>query len=201
MPRIKANGLEFEYETFGRADDPAILLIKGFAAQMTLWPVALCEGLAAQGFHVIRFDNRDVGKTTHLSHFGMPNISEAMGKAMAGEAVNPPYTLDDMAMDAASLLDALEIADAHIVGASMGGMIAQLWRSITRKKRAVLSRSCRRRRGAIAAGKARGHGRADGPTRERRARGSHRARHQKLARYRQSRLSRDRCGTRRHGRP
>jgi len=127
MPRIKANGLEFEYDTFGRASDPSILLIMGFAAQMTMWPVALCEGLAARGFHIIRFDNRDVGKTTHLSHFGMPDISAAMGKALSGQPVNPAYTLDDMAADAAGLLDALGIADAHVAGASMGGMIAQLF--------------------------------------------------------------------------
>jgi pimeloyl-ACP methyl ester carboxylesterase len=126
MPQIRANGLDIEYESFGRAEDPAILLIMGFAAQMTMWPDALCEGLAARGFRVIRFDNRDVGKTTHLSHFGMPDISAAMGKAMSGQPVNPAYTLEDMARDGIGLLDALDIADAHIVGASMGGMIAQL---------------------------------------------------------------------------
>jgi len=126
MPRMNANGLQIEYESFGRPDDPAILLIMGFAAQMTMWPTALCEGLGSRGFRVIRFDNRDVGKTTHLSHFGTPNISEAMGKALSGQPVNAAYTLGDMAMDAVSLLDALDIADAHIAGASMGGMIAQL---------------------------------------------------------------------------
>lgn len=126
MPQIKANGLDIEYETFGRPGDPALLLIMGFAAQMTMWPVALCEGLAERGFHVIRFDNRDVGKTTHLSHFGVPNPGEAMAKRMSGQPVNPPYQLTDMAADAVGLLDALGIADAHIAGASMGGMIAQL---------------------------------------------------------------------------
>jgi pimeloyl-ACP methyl ester carboxylesterase len=126
MPQIEANGLTIEYESFGRAGDPALLLIMGFAAQMTVWPEALCEGLAARGFYIVRFDNRDVGKTTHLSHFGRPDVSAAMGKALSGAPVNPPYTLDDMAKDAAGLLDALGIDDAHIVGASMGGMIAQL---------------------------------------------------------------------------
>ncbi len=126
MPQIRANGLDVEYESFGRAENPAILLIMGFAAQMTMWPEALCEGLADRGFRVIRFDNRDVGKTTHLAHFGMPNISEAMAAAMSGRPVNAAYTLEDMAADAVGLLDALDIADAHIVGASMGGMIAQL---------------------------------------------------------------------------
>lgn len=126
MPQIRANGLDIEYESFGRPSDPALLLIMGFAAQMTMWPTALCEGLAAKGFRVIRFDNRDVGKTTHLSQFGAPNISEAMGKVMSGQKLDAPYQLADMAADAVGLLDALGIADAHIVGASMGGMITQL---------------------------------------------------------------------------
>ncbi len=148
MPRIKANGLDFEYETFGRATDPALLLIMGFAAQMTMWPTPLCEGLAGRGFYVIRFDNRDVGKTTHLSHFGAPNPGEAMARVMSGQPANPPYTLDDMAADAAGLLDALGIADAHIVGASMGGMIAQLvaakYPQKTRSLVSIMSTTARR---------------------------------------------------------
>ena len=126
MPQIKANGINIEYESFGRESDPAILLIMGFSGQLTLWPVALCEGLAARGFRVIRFDNRDIGKSTHLTDKGAPNIQALMAKLMAGEPADAPYTLDDMAMDSAALLDALGIAKAHIVGASMGGMIAQL---------------------------------------------------------------------------
>ncbi|HEY2034809.1 MAG TPA: alpha/beta hydrolase [Rhizomicrobium sp.] len=126
MPQANANGITIEYESFGRESDPAILLIMGFAAQMTLWPTKMCEDLAARGFRVIRFDNRDIGKSTHLSHLGAPNPMEAMMKRMSGQAVTAPYALDDMAQDAASLLDALGIKRAHIVGASMGGMIAQL---------------------------------------------------------------------------
>lgn len=126
MPQIRANGIDIEYETFGRKTDPALLLIMGFSAQLTMWPVALCEGLAARGFFVIRFDNRDVGKSTHLSHLGAPNIQETMMKAMSGQAVNAPYELEDMANDAVGLLDALGIERAHIVGASMGGFIAQI---------------------------------------------------------------------------
>ncbi|HEV2562843.1 MAG TPA: alpha/beta hydrolase [Rhizomicrobium sp.] len=148
MPQIKANGLDIEYESFGRPTDPALLLIMGFAAQMTMWPVALCEGLAGRGFRVIRFDNRDVGKTTHLSQFGAPNISEAMGKVMNGQPLTAPYTLDDMAADAAGLLDALGIADAHIAGASMGGMIAQLvavkYPQKTRSLISIMSTTARR---------------------------------------------------------
>jgi pimeloyl-ACP methyl ester carboxylesterase len=127
MPQIRANGLDIEYETFGRAGDPAVLLIMGFAAQLILWPEAMCEGLAQKGFYVIRFDNRDIGKSTHLSHLGAPNVPEAMMKMMSGQPVAAPYKLEDMADDAAGLLDALHIAKAHIVGASMGGMIAQIF--------------------------------------------------------------------------
>jgi pimeloyl-ACP methyl ester carboxylesterase len=126
MPQTKANGISIEYETFGRKADPALLLIMGFSAQMTMWPVVLCEGLAAKGFYVIRFDNRDIGKSTHLSQLGVPNVGEVMAKAMAGQSISAPYLLDDMAADAAGLLDALGIDTAHIVGASMGGMIAQI---------------------------------------------------------------------------
>ena len=127
MPQVNANGIDIEYETFGLKTDPALLLIMGFSAQMTMWPVKLCEGLAARGFFVIRFDNRDIGKSTYLIHLGVPNVGEAMAKMMAGQPItNAPYTLDDMAADAVGLLDALGIQSAHIVGASMGGMIAQI---------------------------------------------------------------------------
>jgi len=126
MPQIKANGLDFEVESFGASDDPTILLIMGFAAQMTLWPVELCEGLASRGYRVVRFDNRDVGLTQKLEHAGVPNVMEAFAKAAAGQPIESPYKLNDMAADAAGILDALSLKDAHIVGASMGGMIAQM---------------------------------------------------------------------------
>ncbi len=128
MPRAKANGLEFEYESFGRHGDPVVLLIMGFSAQMTVWPSGFCEGLAARGFRVIRFDNRDIGLSTHLSHLGAPNVMDAMARRLSGQPVaNAPYLLDDMAADAAALLDTLGVRAAHIVGASMGGMIAQIF--------------------------------------------------------------------------
>ncbi len=126
MPKVRANGIDIEYESFGRQGDPAILLIMGFAAQMTMWQRSLCEGLARKGCRVIRFDNRDIGLSTHLSHLPAPNPAEMMARRMSGQKVDAPYTLDDMADDAAALLKALGIASAHIVGASMGGMIAQL---------------------------------------------------------------------------
>ncbi|HTT98129.1 MAG TPA: alpha/beta hydrolase [Rhizomicrobium sp.] len=126
MPQIRANGIDIEYESFGRDSDPAILLIMGFAAQMTMWRQDMCEQLAAKGFRVLRFDNRDIGLSTHLSRLPVPNPPELVAKMMAGQAVEVPYQLDDMAKDAAELLKALGIKSAHIVGASMGGMIAQL---------------------------------------------------------------------------
>jgi len=119
--KIKAGALELEYETFGARKDPAVLLIMGLGAQLTHWPEPLCQGLAAAGFHVIRYDNRDVGLSTKVEAAGTPDLA-----AIAGRAAKPPYSLDDMAADAAALLDALDIERAHIVGASMGGMIAQL---------------------------------------------------------------------------
>jgi pimeloyl-ACP methyl ester carboxylesterase len=126
MARVRANGIDIEYESFGRAGDPAVLLIMGFGAQLTMWQTAFCEQLAAKGFRVIRFDNRDIGLSTHLSNLPAPVAAEVMVKRMSGQPVEVPYRLDDMAADAAALLKALGIARAHIVGASMGGMIAQL---------------------------------------------------------------------------
>jgi pimeloyl-ACP methyl ester carboxylesterase len=127
MPQIQANGITIEYESFGKESDPAILLIMGFSAQMTMWPTSFCKGLAAKGFRVIRFDNRDVGLSTHLDHLGAPDMAAAMAALTSGGTVDAPYSLDDMAADAAGLLDALGIDKAHIAGASMGGMISQLF--------------------------------------------------------------------------
>ena len=126
MPKIRANGIDIAYESRGRDGDPAILMIHGMNTPLTGWPNSLCDGLAAKGFRVIRFDNRDVGLSTRLAQFGSPDLAAMMAKIEAGEKVIPPYSLDDMAADAAGLLDGLGIARAHIVGASMGGMIAQL---------------------------------------------------------------------------
>jgi pimeloyl-ACP methyl ester carboxylesterase len=126
MPQVRANGIDIEYESFGRESDPLILLIMGFAAQLIFWPEALCEGLAAKGFRVVRFDNRDVGKSTHLAGQPAPDPRALFAEVMAGRHPHVPYTLNDMADDAVGLMDALGVKRAHIVGASMGGMIAQL---------------------------------------------------------------------------
>ncbi|HEX6488553.1 MAG TPA: alpha/beta hydrolase [Candidatus Dormibacteraeota bacterium] len=113
--------LELEYDTFGDPAGEPVLLIMGLATQMTAWPVRLCEMLAERGFYVIRFDNRDIGLSTHLDDLGNPSIARLVLRLQGA-----PYSLDDMAADAVGLLDQLGIDRAHVVGASMGGMIAQL---------------------------------------------------------------------------
>ncbi len=120
-----ANGLEIAYETMGDPSDPALLLIMGLGAQMISWPDELCESLVDRGFYVIRFDNRDVGLSTKIAVEGELDIAAAVTAAIGGDSPNAPYLLADMAADALGLLDALGIERAHVVGASMGGMIAQ----------------------------------------------------------------------------
>jgi pimeloyl-ACP methyl ester carboxylesterase len=123
VPRAKANGIELEYDTFGNASDRPLLLIMGLGMQMLQWDERFCAELAARGQYVIRFDNRDVGLSTKFDHAGVPDLAKLMQPGADRSGV--PYTLDDMADDAAGLLDALRVESAHIVGASMGGMIAQ----------------------------------------------------------------------------
>ena len=110
------------YETFGDPGDPAVLLIMGLGTQMVAWHEDFCNEIAARGFHVIRFDNRDVGRSTSFDHARPPGRVEIMRRRPR----SPAYNLSDMAADAAGLLDQLEIDAAHVVGASMGGMIAQM---------------------------------------------------------------------------
>jgi pimeloyl-ACP methyl ester carboxylesterase len=126
VARIKANGIDIEYETLGKESDPTILLIMGLGAQLTLWSDAFCNGLAAKGFHVVRFDNRDCGLSTGFDSWGQADLPAAFMKLMAGKKVDAPYLLADMANDTIGLLDALGLERAHLVGASMGGMIAQV---------------------------------------------------------------------------
>jgi pimeloyl-ACP methyl ester carboxylesterase len=114
--------VELCYQTFGNAADPAILLVMGLGTQMLGWHEDFCEQLAARGFRVIRYDNRDIGHSTHFNGVAPPKLSELVRRRVR----RPAYTLDDMADDGIRLLDHLGIDRAHIVGASMGGMIAQV---------------------------------------------------------------------------
>jgi pimeloyl-ACP methyl ester carboxylesterase len=115
VPRVKSNGFELEYETLGRPDDPAMLLIMGLGAQLIDWPDQFCADLVARGYFLIRYDNRDAGLSAGPDD--LPDPAAATDGA--------PYRLADLAADAIGLLDALGIQRAHLVGASMGGMIAQ----------------------------------------------------------------------------
>jgi pimeloyl-ACP methyl ester carboxylesterase len=125
MPQVEANGIALEYDEQGAADAPPILLIHGLGAQMTLWPDELIDALVARGFRVIRFDNRDIGLSEKMEGAKAPGILKMVIWIKLGLTIKSPYTLSDMAADAAGLLDALGIDKAHVVGASMGGMIAQ----------------------------------------------------------------------------
>jgi pimeloyl-ACP methyl ester carboxylesterase len=118
--RAAANGIEIAYETIGDPSNPALLLVMGLGTQLIHWDLELCERFADRGFHVIRFDNRDAGRSTYIDA-PVPNLR----RAMAGLRIDAPYLLDDMADDAFGLLDHLGIEAAHVAGASMGGMIAQ----------------------------------------------------------------------------
>ncbi|GAA4553558.1 alpha/beta fold hydrolase [Amycolatopsis samaneae] len=121
MPRAQANELELEYETFGDPGDPPLVLVMGLGAQLITWDTGLCEQLAARRFHVVRFDNRDIGLSTYLDHLPAPDLAALL----SGNLATVPYLLSDMAADAVGLFDALGFAKAHVVGASMGGMIVQ----------------------------------------------------------------------------
>lgn len=126
MATATANGITLTYETSGDPHDPPVLLIMGLGMQLVSWPQDLVQGLVEHGYYVIRFDNRDSGLSTKLDHLRKPNLLLAYAKSLVGWKQSPAYTLNDMADDTVGLLDALGIARAHIVGASMGGMIAQL---------------------------------------------------------------------------
>lgn len=121
MPRLKANGIEIEYETFGDPKSVPLLLIGGLGSQLLSWDEEFCEQLRDRGFFVIRYDNRDAGLSTKFEAAGEPDLLAAFG----GNA-NPAYHLDDLADDAVGVLNALGIDAAHVVGVSMGGFIAQL---------------------------------------------------------------------------
>ncbi|SDS64558.1 alpha/beta fold hydrolase [Bradyrhizobium canariense] len=121
----RANGIDLCYEIFGNADAEPMLLIMGLGAQMIHWDDDFCRQLAARGFRVIRFDNRDIGKSSRLTGGKRLSPLELLKLRFLKIPVAAPYRLSDMAKDTIGLMDALGIASAHLVGASMGGMIAQ----------------------------------------------------------------------------
>lgn len=127
MPFAPANGIELCYESFGDPSTETILLVMGYTAQMIVWPPEMIDDLVDRGFHVVIFDNRDCGLSSKTEG-EPPNVMELLARRADGGDVTDdevPYTLSDMALDAIGLLDHLEVATAHVVGASMGGMIAQ----------------------------------------------------------------------------
>ena len=121
----RANGIDICYQTLGDRGSSAILLIMGLGMQLIAWPDAFCESLVGSGFRVIRFDNRDVGHSTHIDWRQRPRLLLSIARGVLGLPVRSPYRLSDMAADAIALLGALQVARAHLVGVSMGGMIAQ----------------------------------------------------------------------------
>lgn len=127
--QVKANGISIEVEDTGAGGSqpgaPVVLLIMGLGMQLVAWPAAFVQTLVEQGFRVVRFDNRDVGLSQHLDHLPVPNVVWASLKFRIGLPVKAPYTVQEMAADAVGVLDALGIAQAHVVGVSLGGMIGQ----------------------------------------------------------------------------
>lgn len=123
MPRAAANGIELEYEALG--DGEPLVMIMGIGAQLVLWPEGLCSALVERGFRVIRFDSRDVGLSTKLHGATTPGLPALLALRLLGRPIDAPYTLIDMADDTAGLLDALGIERAHVLGVSLGGMVAQ----------------------------------------------------------------------------
>ncbi|HET9694523.1 MAG TPA: alpha/beta hydrolase [Steroidobacteraceae bacterium] len=126
MPVATTNGIELVYEVHGEPEAPAVLLVMGLGMPAAMWPDEFVLALLGRGLRVVTFDNRDCGASTRLAHLPVPNIAVAMTRAMMGLPVRAPYTLTDMAIDAVAVLDAASIERAHVVGVSMGGMIAQV---------------------------------------------------------------------------
>jgi pimeloyl-ACP methyl ester carboxylesterase len=129
MKHLNANGVTLVYDSFGEDAAEAILLISGLGTQMIRWADPFCRDLAALGYRVIRFDNRDAGGSTSFAQHGAVDVGTLVSRLMAGQRPAVPYTLADMAGDAIGLLDALSVPQAHVVGRSLGGMIAQMMAS------------------------------------------------------------------------
>ena len=125
MPKVKSNGIEIEYESLGNPGDRPIVLIMGLGMHLIGWPDGFCKLLTDRGYRLIRFDNRDMGLSSKIDAAGVPKIFGVMNDVAEGKQPVVPYLIRDMAADTAGLMDALNIPAAHIVGVSMGGMIAQ----------------------------------------------------------------------------
>ena len=125
MPKLNANNIVIEYDTFGDASHRPLLMVMGLGAQMTAWDEDFCKLLADQGHFVVRYDNRDVGLTTRFHEHGAPDMEKLVMALMQGEQPDVAYTLHDMAADGMALLTELGISQAHVCGASLGGMIVQ----------------------------------------------------------------------------
>jgi pimeloyl-ACP methyl ester carboxylesterase len=125
MGQVSANGITLEYELSGPAEGPVLLMIHGVGAQLVRWPQALCKAFERAGFRTLRFDNRDIGRSTHIDA-PVPDIAAVLEARRQGREPELPYTLSDMAADTVGLLDALGIARAHVLGVSLGGMVAQV---------------------------------------------------------------------------
>jgi pimeloyl-ACP methyl ester carboxylesterase len=122
MPRAEVStGIELEYDVFGEAEAPTMVLVNGFSMQLVAWDPRFCESLASRGFRVVRFDNRDVGKSTKLAHAGFPDFA----RVRSGDRSAAPYAIEDMADDLGAFVVALGVPAAHLVGVSMGGFIVQ----------------------------------------------------------------------------
>jgi pimeloyl-ACP methyl ester carboxylesterase len=125
MARVLANGLQIELDTFGDPRRPAVLLVMGLGMQLVAWPPELCRAIAEAGYHVVRFDNRDAGLSSRVDDGTRRALPVELARYALGLPVRAPYRVEDMAEDAVGVLDALGIPAAHVVGASLGGMIAQ----------------------------------------------------------------------------
>lgn len=126
LSTIEANGIRIAYDALGDPRGEPILLINGLGLQLISWPEGFCHGLTNEGFRLIRFDNRDSGLSSKMNHYGKPNLQHAFFRSLFHLPMLSGYTLYDMAKDATGLMDGLGIERAHIVGASMGGMIGQI---------------------------------------------------------------------------
>ncbi|MFM2111387.1 MAG: hypothetical protein RLZZ271_47 [Pseudomonadota bacterium] len=123
--QIPANGIQIETEVSGPEHGPVVLLLMGLGMQLTDWPEALVQDLVHAGFRVVRIDNRDAGLSSHFDHAGCPNLWTEGLRHRMGWSTHAPYSANDMARDSLAVLDALGIARAHVLGVSMGGVIAQ----------------------------------------------------------------------------